>query len=177
MRVIHQVSIHAPTGDARSTDQGLTFEHLFQSTRLRETREAVSTCLSAYLEFQSTRLRETRAIKVLRLATLKPSFNPRAYGRREITSRQISKVIRSRFQSTRLRETRDLTPRPDQRSTRFQSTRLRETRDLALRHLQQLGGFQSTRLRETRASFTSNSVPVISFNPRAYGRREDKQKF
>ena len=54
----------------------------FQSTRLREARQALNRLESMPAEFQSTRLREARH-QLRRLATGMQRFNPRAYGRRD----------------------------------------------------------------------------------------------
>mgnify|MGYP000361903448 CR=1 FL=1 len=54
----------------------------------------------------------------------------------------------------------------------FQSTRLREARHLDFNIVLLLLMFQSTRLREARREFWSFLKAMLSFNPRAYVRRD-----
>ena len=60
----------------------------FQSTRLREARPVDFLLLVVSFPFQSTRLREARRPRAVHAARSEKRFNPRAYVRRDMHSRQ-----------------------------------------------------------------------------------------
>jgi len=76
------------------------------------------------------------------------------------------------FQSTRLREARLIGAVGVVSRQMFQSTRLREARLGKLLGVRVDWVFQSTRLREARPKQYLKQCDCLSFNPRAYVRRD-----
>ncbi len=98
------VSIHAPAGGATSGCLSSNGGSEFQSTRLREARQATNTPLSQSEWFQSTRLREARLHIVVGIGhAWRVSIHAPAGG---ATLNITIPKSGCRFQSTRLREAR-----------------------------------------------------------------------
>ncbi len=164
------VSIHAPTRGATfgtsSEDGGM----MFQFTRPRGARLAISRARARDTQFQFTRPRGARPAGVV-FPPFSIRFNSRAHAGRDLRFDPAYAVC-VRFQFTRPRGARHQETRRQKSWSVFQFTRPRGARPYLVEYHGDIEGFQFTRPRGARHNLRFIVDVSCSFNSRAHAGRD-----